>query len=204
MSHRRRNEPGKDKEKDKARATKTTRPRATARRARAGASPASPAQKTTAPAAAARAAQTPHPLFAATIGVRWRDLDAFNHVNNSNFLTYLEEARLQWLKSVPGPWFDAHSMPVMAAAEVNYRAPIAWPAAIVVELSCERLGNSSLTIGHRIVDAGDPRRLYCDGRVVMVWTDPADGKSVALPPAIREACESDVTSTSADESRGDF
>lgn len=141
------------------------------------------------------------PLFSATIGVRWRDLDAFNHVNNSNFLTYLEEARLQWLKTVPGPWFDAHSMPVMAAAEVNYRAPIAWPAEIVVELSCERLGNSSLTIGHRIVDAGDPRRLYCDGRVVMVWTDPVDGKAVALPPAIREACEPDAPPVSGNATR---
>jgi acyl-CoA thioester hydrolase len=129
----------------------------------------------------------PRPLFTAPIAVRWRDLDAFNHVNNSNFLTYLEEARLQWLKGVPGPWFDAHSMPLLAAAELNYRAPIEWPAAIVVELSCERLGNSSITIGHRIVDADDPNRRYCDGRTVLVWADPATGKPVPLPEAIRKA-----------------
>ena len=30
------------------------------------------------------------PLFVASIGVRWRDLDAFNNVNNANYLTYLE------------------------------------------------------------------------------------------------------------------
>jgi acyl-CoA thioester hydrolase len=129
----------------------------------------------------------PYPLFTAPIAVRWRDLDAFNHVNNSNFLTYLEEARLQWLKDVPGPWFDAHSMPLLAAAELNYRAPIEWPASILVELACERLGNSSITIGHRIVDAKEPNKLYCDGRTVLVWADPATGKPVPLPEAIRSA-----------------
>lgn len=129
------------------------------------------------------------PLFVAPISVRWRDLDAFNHVNNSNFLTYLEEARLQWLKHVPGPWFDEQSMPVLAASELNYRQPIAWPAQLHVELRCARLGNSSMTISHRIVDADDANRLYSDGSVVMVWMNPGTGKPVALPPAIRDAAQ---------------
>ena len=125
------------------------------------------------------------PLYVATLGVRWRDLDAFNHVNNSNYLTYLEESRLQWLSHVPGPWFDEQAMPVMAASEVNYRRPIEWPAQLEVQLFCARLGNSSLTIAHRIVDATDANRLYCDGHVVMVWMNPATGKPVPLPACIR-------------------
>ena len=131
------------------------------------------------------------PLFVASIGVRWRDLDAFNHVNNSNYLTYLEEARLQWLKHVPGPWFDEESMPVLAASEINYRLPIEWPAQLHVELFCLRLGNSSMTIGHRIVDAGQPEKLYSDGHVVMVWMNPHTGKPVPLPQAIRDAVAQD-------------
>ncbi|HEX7112758.1 MAG TPA: thioesterase family protein [Mizugakiibacter sp.] len=137
------------------------------------------------------AAPAPKLLIAAPIAVRWRDLDAFDHVNNSTYLTYLEEARLQWLRQVPGPWFDAHAMPLQAAAEVNYRRPIEWPAQIVVQLYCERLGNSSLTLAHRIVDAADPERLYCDGRVVMVWADPQSGRPVPLPDAIRTACSAE-------------
>jgi acyl-CoA thioester hydrolase len=127
------------------------------------------------------------PLFVAPIGVRWRDLDAFNHVNNANYLTYLEEARLQWLQHVPG-WFNEHSMPVLAASEVNYRRPIEWPAQLHVQLFCERLGNSSITLAHRIVDANDDA-LYSDGKVVLVWMDPATGKPVPLPPSIRDAAE---------------
>ena len=130
---------------------------------------------------------TSAPLFVAAIDVRWRDLDAFNHVNNSNYLTYLEEARLQWLKHVPGPWFDEHSMPVLAASEVNYRRPIEWPAHLRVELHCTRLGNSSITIAHRIVDADSAQQLYSDGHVVMVWMNPTTGTPVPLPQSIRDA-----------------
>ena len=136
----------------------------------------------------AGAAASPQPLFVAAIAVRWRDLDAFNHVNNSAFLTYLEEARLQWLATVRGPWFDEHAMPVLAASTLNYRAPISWPGALQVELYLARLGNSSLTLAHRVVDAADPARRYCDGEVVLVWMDPATGRSVPLPQSLRSAC----------------
>jgi acyl-CoA thioester hydrolase len=127
-------------------------------------------------------------LHTASISVRWRDLDAFNHVNNSSYLTFLEEARLQWLQHLPGKWLADNAAPVMAASEVNYRRPIEWPAQLVVQLFCTRLGNSSMKIGHRIVDASDESKLYCDGHVVMVWMDPASGKSVPLPDVVREAC----------------
>ncbi|MGH8125914.1 MAG: acyl-CoA thioesterase [Rhodanobacteraceae bacterium] len=127
-------------------------------------------------------------LAAIPMHVRWRDLDAFNHVNNSSYLTYLEESRLQWLRKVPGEWFTEHAMPVMAAVELRYRRPIEWPAEIDVLLSCERLGNSSMTIGNRIVDRNDHACVYADGNVVMVWVDPATGAAVPLPSAIRAAC----------------
>jgi acyl-CoA thioester hydrolase len=126
-------------------------------------------------------------LHSASISVRWRDLDAFNHVNNSSFLTFLEEARLQWLAQLPGTWMTDNAAPVMAASELNYRRPIEWPAQLVVQLFCRRLGNSSMTIGHRIVDASDDSRLYCDGHVIMVWMDPSSGKSVPLPQTVRES-----------------
>lgn len=133
------------------------------------------------------AAIAPRRLAVIPLHVRWRDLDAFNHVNNSSYLTYLEESRLQWLRNVPGEWFNEHSMPVMAAVELHYRKPITWPGEVDVELRCERIGNSSLTIGNRILARGDAGCVYADGIVVMVWVDPATGASVALPKAIRDA-----------------
>lgn len=126
-------------------------------------------------------------LMRVPMHVRWRDLDAFSHVNNSSFLTYIEEARLTWFQSLPGPWLSEEAAPVLAATHVNYRRPIEWPAELDVELFVERLGNTSLTVGHRIVTRGDGT-LYSDGHSVLVWIDRRDGKPSAIPAAVRAAC----------------
>ena len=140
------------------------------------------------PAAAAVAAPAPVTLIRVPLPVRWRDLDAFNHVNNSQYLSYLEEARLQWMMTVPGQGLDDHVAPVVAAANLNYRRPIEWPAEVVIELFVERLGHTSLSVAHRIVDAKNPAVLYCDGHVVMVWIDRNTGRAAPLPEAVRVAC----------------
>lgn len=131
---------------------------------------------------------TPRVLARVPIAVRWRDLDAYNHVNNATFLTYLEEARLVWLTSIEGEWKTADFSPVLAASQVNFRDQIEWPAELLVDVTCEKLGNSSLTLAHRITSA-DGTKLYSDASVVMVWINPASGKSVPLPKAVRAACE---------------
>jgi acyl-CoA thioester hydrolase len=134
-------------------------------------------------------AATTRVLACVPVPVRWGDLDAFNHVNNAAFLVYAQEARLEWLAGIGGNWFDENAMPVVAAARVNYRRQLAWPARIAVELAATRIGNSSVTIAHRIVAQDDPACLYADGDVVMVWIDPGSGKPVPLPEAIRAACD---------------
>jgi len=149
-----------------------------------------------APVAAAVAGVDLRALARVSMTVRWGDLDAFNHVNNATFLVYAQEARLAWLAGIDGPWFDDSMMPVVAAAQVNFRRQLAWPGRIVVELATKRTGTSSLTIAHRIVAEDDNDCIYADGEVVMVWIDPANGRSVPLPPAIRAACQSDASDAS--------
>ena len=149
-----------------------------------------------APVAAAVADVALRALARVSMTVRWGDLDAFNHVNNATFLVYAQEARLAWLAGIDGPWFDDSMMPVVAAAQVNFRRQLAWPGRIVVELATKRTGTSSLTIAHRIVAEDDNDCIYADGEVVMVWIDPANGRSVPLPPAIRAACQSDASDAS--------
>ena len=138
------------------------------------------------------AASVQPPFARVPMAVRWGDLDAFNHVNNAAYLVYVQEARLEWLAKIEGAWFDETMMPVVASAHMNYRRQLGWPARIAVELATTRIGNSSATIAHRIVAEADPDCVYADGEVVMVWIDPATGRSVPLPAAIRNACATAV------------
>lgn len=120
--------------------------------------------------------------------LRWRDLDAFNHVNNANFMTYLEEARIRWFESTGKAWITDDYIPLLAAVQMNYRLPIPYPSEVYVELFTERLGNTSITIGHRIVDADD--RPHADGHCVIVWIDRHSGRPIPLPEPVRAAAES--------------
>ncbi len=125
-------------------------------------------------------------LFRMPMELRWRDLDAFNHVNNSSFLTFLEEARIRWFDSLGTEWVTETIAPLLAAVQINYRQPIPYPSNVVVELFAERVGNTSLTIGHRI-ESSDGATLYADGHVVMVWIDRDSGRPIPLPDLVRKA-----------------
>ncbi|WP_407470705.1 acyl-CoA thioesterase [Xanthomonas campestris] len=121
------------------------------------------------------------------ISVRWRDMDSMGHVNNAKYISYLEEARVRWMLGVEGVAMTDRIAPVVAATDVNYKRPLVWPNDILVELFVERLGSSSVTIGHRILDQKDEGVLYSDGNVVVVWIDTQTGKSASLPDAVRAA-----------------
>ena len=127
----------------------------------------------------------PKTLLRMPIELRWRDLDAFNHVNNSNFMTYLEEARIRWFESTGKAWITEDHIPLLAAVQMNYRLPIPYPSQVFVELFADRVGNTSVTLGHRIVDTED--RVHADGHCVLVWIDRASGRPIPLPAAIRNA-----------------
>ena len=125
--------------------------------------------------------------FRTPVPLRWSDLDAFNHVNNARYLTFIEQARIEWFESLEEPWITQDSAPVIASATLHFRRPNEYPASIFVELFCEKLGNSSVTIGHRIV-AGDGT-VHCDGSVVAVWVDRRSGKPTPLPDGVRSASQ---------------
>jgi acyl-CoA thioester hydrolase len=126
-------------------------------------------------------------VFRVPVELRWSDLDAFNHVNNSRYLTFLEQARVECFESIGEAWVTDDTAPVVASATLNFRYPIGYPAEVFVELSTTRVGTSSVVIDHRIVAADGT--LHCDGHVVAVWVDRRDGKPTELPPGVRRALE---------------
>jgi acyl-CoA thioester hydrolase len=121
------------------------------------------------------------------VPVRWGDLDAFGHVNNTVFHRFIEEARVTWFRALSTDWANETSAPILAAATVNYRRPIGWPETLRVELTAERVGTKSVTLGHRLTSATQADVLYAVGTTVLVWVD-AQGATIPLPDAVRAAC----------------
>lgn len=118
------------------------------------------------------------------VAVRWSDMDALGHVNNSRFFTYLEEARLAWFESLPEPWYDDRKSPVVASASCDFKQPITDGGTVLVASRPGPPGNSSLTLHSEITDeAGETT--FAVAEVVLVWIDRESGRACPLPAALR-------------------
>lgn len=127
-------------------------------------------------------------LFETQLTLRWRDLDAYLHVNNANYLTLFEETRILWFNTFPGPWRSPDAEPVVARVEIDYKRALHYPQTLCSQLHLERVGNSSLSLLHALSAASDSRLVYATGKTVLVWTDPRASKSTPLPALVRAAC----------------
>jgi acyl-CoA thioester hydrolase len=99
----------------------------------------------------------PPSVYTKRVEIRWRDMDAFRHVNNAVYLTYLEEARDEWFLEVLGNGLLLNDF-VLARCAVDYRSPLTQDDGYVdVELRCTRVGRSSVTTGERVIAVSDGR-----------------------------------------------
>jgi acyl-CoA thioester hydrolase len=87
--------------------------------------------------------------------LRWGDMDALNHVNNTRFLDYMQEARVDLFWTTPtrnGETPFAYDL-VVARNEIDYLAPLVWREKhIQVEVWVISIKNSSFEVGYEIKD----------------------------------------------------
>lgn len=118
--------------------------------------------------------------------IRWGDMDAFGHVNNTVYFRYMEQTRIEWLQSVY-PYGDDLRIqgPVIVNASMNFRLPLHYPGDLVCRMLAGPPGRSSFDTGIEIrrTDTGDT--VFADGRARIVWVDHQAGRSMPLPDSIR-------------------
>ena len=121
------------------------------------------------------------------IEIRWADLDAFRHVNNAVYLTYLEEARDSWLEAMVPQGRSTWDY-VLARVAIDFRRELREEDGFL-DASCRllRLGRSSIVTHEQVRTVGG--ELAAEAEVVMVARDADTGRSRPLTPAEREAFE---------------
>lgn len=116
------------------------------------------------------------------IEIRWRDLDAYEHVNQAVYLTYLEEVLDDWLRSVLGGMWHY----VAAHVSIDYRAELRLEDRHAVgTVRLEQVGTKSVTARAEI--RAPDGRLAAEAELVVVARDPETGESRALTADERAA-----------------
>jgi acyl-CoA thioester hydrolase len=127
-------------------------------------------------------------MFIERIAVRWGDMDTMGHVNNAKYFTYCESARMSYFRAVRMEEHFAAGRfgPALAAAQLNFRRQVRYPAEIEVETRVTEIGRSSFKMEYTLVRSEDRERV-ADGSGVIVWVDYSTGRSVPLPEGLRAA-----------------
>jgi acyl-CoA thioester hydrolase len=122
------------------------------------------------------------------VQVRWGDMDTMGHVNNAKYFTYCESARMGYFQAVrmPDHFADGRFGPALAAAQLNFRQQVRWPAAIEVETRVSEIGRTSFKMEYKLIRTED-RATVADGSGVIVWVDYSTGRPESLPEGLREA-----------------
>ncbi len=119
------------------------------------------------------------------IEIRWRDLDAYNHVNHVVFLTYLEEARDEWLVRVLGYPALVWGF-VVARVAIDYRRELTLADDVVLaRCRLESIGNSSVRTREGVYRRDG--EVAAEVEAVLVARDPETGRSRPLTDAERTA-----------------
>lgn len=122
--------------------------------------------------------------------VRFRDIDAFGHVNNAAFVTYLEQARIRYLIDNLEIETPQHLPLILAAIQVDFRAPILFGQEVVIGTRVDWIGNTSLSMSHRMTagtDSDGANRLVAEAATVLVAYDYATERPIRVPDPWRAA-----------------
>lgn len=116
--------------------------------------------------------------------VRFRDIDAFRHVNNAAFFTYIEQARIRYLIDTLHLEAVERLPLILAAVEIDFRAPILFGQEVEIGTRVDWIGNTSFSMSHRLHAGG---RLAAEARTVLVAYDYEAERPIRVPDTWRSA-----------------
>lgn len=124
-------------------------------------------------------------LHTSHLSVRWGDMDALGHVNNTCFFTYFEQVRVEWLEGLDLDWMRGRVGPVVASTRCDFKRPVVYPAELEILLYAGPPGRTSVSTYYEARETSADDALCAIGEAVLVWVDYEAGRPRPLPEALR-------------------
>ena len=121
------------------------------------------------------------------MSVRWGDMDARGHVNNTLYFRYFESSRISLFRSLnlyEEPT-DVKIGPILSFQSCNYKAPLTYPDRIYVGAKIDTIEGSKITIKHSIVSKKQ-KRLVSEGEAHIIWYDYENQKRASISDALKQ------------------
>jgi acyl-CoA thioester hydrolase len=119
--------------------------------------------------------------------VTFRDLDVFGHVNNAVYLTYIENARIGYLREVLGIDSLEDLLVIVAKVHIDFRSRASLGETLEVGTRVARIGTKSFDVEHEI--HGPDTRLVARAETTLVTFDYRGDSTMPVPDLWRERFE---------------
>jgi acyl-CoA thioester hydrolase len=119
------------------------------------------------------------------IPIRWGDMDAMGHVNNTIYFRYMETVRIEWLHGIGGPPNVQGDGALIVNAFCNFIKQLEYPGDVLARHYVANPGRSSFDTFITLERTDAPGVIYASGGAKTVWVDFKRQKSVPLPDWVR-------------------
>ncbi len=124
------------------------------------------------------------------VSVAWGDMDAFNHVNNTRYFRYFEDARIHYFRAlgVLDLSLAAEIGPIVKSTQCEFVRPIKYPDELLVYARTTTMRESSFVMQYAIWSQVQGM-IVALGDAVIVMVDNQTGKKCPVPAVLRGAIE---------------
>lgn len=123
------------------------------------------------------------------IPIRWGDMDALGHVNNTVYFRYMEQARISWFDGLGLTGLANGKGPAVINTSCTFLKQLVYPGNVEVKTYAGQAGRSTFETWIELRPSYDPDVLYAEGSAKVVWVDYNQGKSAPLPQKLRRVVE---------------
>ncbi|GAP37020.1 thioesterase family protein [Piscinibacter sakaiensis] len=119
------------------------------------------------------------------IPIRWGDMDAMGHVNNTSYFRYFETVRIDWMHAIGAAPNPRGEGPVIVNAFCNFIRQLEYPGTVRARHYVAQPGRSSFETYLTLERTDDPGVVYANGGATAVWIDFVAQRSRPLPDWLR-------------------
>ncbi len=124
-------------------------------------------------------------VYECTIAIRWGDMDAMGHLNNTSYFRFMETCRIDWFQSIgcmPDPSGEGI---VIVNAFCNFYRQLEYPGSVLTRMYASDPARTTFETWVTMARTDEPETICAAGGATTIWVDFPSQKARTLPDWLR-------------------
>jgi acyl-CoA thioester hydrolase len=125
-------------------------------------------------------------VYECAIPIRWGDMDAMGHLNNTSYFRYMETCRIDWLHSIRALPDPSGEGVVIVNAFCNFYRQLTYPGTVLMRMYASDPARTTFETWATMARADAPEIICAAGGATTIWVDFSSQKARTMPDWLRE------------------